>query len=133
MRLVDSPCETSELFFGFLTYPFWLDCPFNPVMDCGQLNTSVAPLTSRYFSTCTLFLFRPAGLAARPTSVRLSLRLCLFISSLSSIHPSIFCPVQSSEPVVSCYHHASPRPSVFPHAGTRQALICLNVFMLVCI
>lgn len=78
------------------------------MVDCGQLNISVAPLTSRHFSTCTLFLFRPAGLAARLTSVRLSPRLCLFIPS----PPSIFCPVQTSAPVVSCHHHACTPTSV---------------------
>lgn len=89
-----------------------LDCPFNPMVDCDHLNISVAPLTSRLFYTCTLFLFRPASLAARPTSVRLSPHLCLFIPSPPSIHPSIFCPVQTSAPVVSCHHHACIPTSV---------------------
>lgn len=89
-------------------YQFWLHCPFNPLAGCGQQDISVAPLTSRHFSTCTLFLFRPAGLAARPTSVRPPPRLCLFIPS----PPSIFCPVQTSTPVVSCHHHACIPTSV---------------------
>ena len=80
------------------------------------LRMITVPIQTDVPSLCNLFLFRPTcgnkravrTRPARPTSVRVSLRLCLFIPS----PPSISLTIHPSATVVCCHHRACIPPFV---------------------
>lgn len=97
----------------------------------------VAQLTPRPFVPSFVCFFRPTcgniravrKRPAHPTSVRLSLRLCLFIPSL----PSIFLTIHPSATVVCSHHRACiPRSSVCLHARPQRVVTYLPVCLHTC-
>lgn len=72
---------------------------------------------------------------AHPTSVRLSLRLCLFIPSL----PFIFLTIHPSATVVCCHHRACTPPFVClstyktPTGTYLSAYVCIYLCVCVCV